>query len=192
MLVSDDPRLVERARFLSTQARDPAPWYEHTQIGYNYRMSNVLAGIGRGQLRVLDSRVAARRAVFERYRDGLKHIPAIQWMPEAAFGTSTRWLTVCVLDADLSTVSPADLISALSRSGIEARRVWKPMQQQPIFAGCRYYAHEPGFSFSDHAFARGVCLPSGSNMEAAEQDRIIHAIEHVFARADKRALVAAK
>lgn len=192
MLVSDDAALVERARFLSTQARDPSPWYEHTEVGYNYRMSNVLAGIGRGQLRVLDSRVAARRAVFERYRAGLEHIRAIEWMPEAPFGDSTRWLTVCILDPEVSDVGPAELIAALSRSGIEARRVWKPMHLQPMFAGCPYYPHEPGQSFSDYAFNCGVCLPSGSNMAASEQGRIIQALDHVFARAEKRALIAAK
>jgi dTDP-4-amino-4,6-dideoxygalactose transaminase len=188
MLVSKDGALIEKARFLSTQARDPAPWYEHTQVGYNYRMSNVLAGIGRGQLRVLPERVAARRAVFERYRAGLAGVDAIGWMPEAPFGKSTRWLSVCTIDPARSSIGPADLIGALARSGIEARRVWKPMHLQPMFAGNRYYAHEPGRSVSDDAFARGVCLPSGSNLMAEAQGRILRVIEQAFRRANKVAL----
>jgi dTDP-4-amino-4,6-dideoxygalactose transaminase len=187
MLVSADAALIEKARFLSTQARDAAPWYEHTQVGYNYRMSNVLAGIGRGQLRVLPERIAARRAVFERYRDGLAGIDAIGWMPEAPFGRSTRWLSVCTVDPQRSSIAPEALIGMLARSGIEARRVWKPMHLQPLFAGCRYYPHEPDRSFADEAFARGVCLPSGSNMSVPEQTRIVRAVEAAFARCARRA-----
>jgi len=189
MLVSDDAAMVEKARFLSTQARDPAPWYEHSEIGYNYRMSNVLAGIGRGQLRVLENRVAARRAVFERYRDALARFEEIQWMPEAPYGRATRWLSVCLLDSKPPGIAPADLIGALARAGIEARRVWKPMHRQPLFEGCAYYPLEDGRSFADAAFDRGVCLPSGSNMTPAEQDRIIQAIGQIFDRARWRAKV---
>jgi pyridoxal phosphate-dependent aminotransferase EpsN len=187
MLVSDDGALVEKARFLSTQARDPAPWYQHSEVGYNYRMSNVLAGIGRGQLRVLDSRIAARRAIFERYRDALARFEEIQWMPEAPFGRATRWLSVCLLGSTRTAIGPTELIGALSRSGIEARRVWKPMHRQPLFEGCPYYPVEEGRSFSDAAFEAGVCLPSGSNMTAAEQERIISAIEQILGRARRRA-----
>jgi pyridoxal phosphate-dependent aminotransferase EpsN len=187
MLASNDGALIEKARFLSTQARDPAPWYQHSTAGYNYRMSNVLAGIGRGQLRVLTQRVEARRAVFQRYREALAHIDAIGWMPEAGFGRSTRWLSVCTIDPARSALTPADLIGALARSGIEARHVWKPMHLQPLFAGCAYYSHDPERSFADEAFARGVCLPSGSNLGSAEQDRIIRAIAAVFARSSRRA-----
>lgn len=189
MLASNDQRLIEKARFLSTQARDPAPWYEHSQAGFNYRMSNVLAGIGRGQLRVLAQRVAARRAVFERYRSALSGIAGIGWMPEAPFGTSTRWLSVCNLDPKLSALTPDTLIASLARSGIEARRVWKPMHLQPLFAGCRYYSHDDGASFSDVAFARGICLPSGSNMLPQEQERIIHALDQILRRGDRRSLL---
>jgi dTDP-4-amino-4,6-dideoxygalactose transaminase len=191
MLVSNDRRLIDKARFLSTQARDPAPWYEHSEVGFNYRMSNVLAGIGRGQLRVLGERIAARRAVFERYRSALAGIAALGWMPEAAYGTGTRWLSVCTLDPARSSIGPEQLITALARTGIEARRVWKPMHLQPLFAGCRYYRHDDGESFSDQAFARGVCLPSGSNMKPEEQDRIIRALEQVLLRAGHRAVASA-
>lgn len=192
MLASNDAALISRARFLSTQARDAAAWYEHSQVGFNYRMSNVLAGIGRGQLRVLGERVAARRAVFERYRAGLSGIGALGWMPEAPYGSGTRWLSVCTLDPGHSPLLPTQLIASLARSGIEARHVWKPMHRQPLFAGRPYYTHDGGESFSDQAFARGVCLPSGSNMSPQEQDRIIRAIEHTLRRAERRAVANAR
>jgi dTDP-4-amino-4,6-dideoxygalactose transaminase len=190
MLLSDDARLVEQARFLSTQARDAAGWYQHSQVGYNYRMSNVLAGIGRGQLRVLGERVAARRAVFDRYREALADVEGIGWMPETAHGLCTRWLSVCVLDPQVSPVDPAELIGALARSGIEARRVWKPMHQQPLFAGCKLYRHSPGQCFADDAFAHGVCLPSGSNLGREAQERIVRTIKQIFARHSPRARAA--
>jgi dTDP-4-amino-4,6-dideoxygalactose transaminase len=173
MLVSDDAELVRRARRLSTQAREATPWYEHREIGYNYRMSNVLAGIGRGQLRVLDERVEARRQIFARYQAGLRDISAIRWMPEPSFGRATRWLSVCTLDPECTSITPAALTEQLARSGIEARHVWKPMHLQPLFAGCAYYPHEVNRSFADQAFATGVCLPSGSNMTEEQQRRII-------------------
>lgn len=180
MLVSDDGELVRKARFLSTQARDPAPHYEHTQVGYNYRMSNILAGIGRGQLKVLEDRVVARRSVFQRYRDGLAHIPAITLMPEPAYGRSTHWLSAFTI-APGSGMTSAALLAALSQQRIEARPIWKPMHAQPLFAGCPYYAHEDGVSVSDRVFATGLCLPSGSNMTVEQQGRIIHEIDRAFA-----------
>lgn len=186
MLVSDDAMLVERVRYLSTQARESAPWYQHTEVGYNYRMSNVLAGIGRGQLKVLEDRVAARRRIFDHYAERMRDIPALQWMPEAGFGRCTRWLSVCMLDRRHTDIAPADFIAALMRSGIEARHVWRPMHQQPLYAGYAYYPHALGKSFADEAFATGVCLPSGSNMPPEQQDRIIQAIESLFARTNHR------
>jgi dTDP-4-amino-4,6-dideoxygalactose transaminase len=173
MLVSDDAELVERVRFLSTQAREPADWYEHKVLGYNYRMSNILAGIGRGQLRVLEDRVTARREVFRRYAEGLADVAAIDWMPEAPFGRSNRWLTACALAAPHD---PQALIAALAEHRIEARRVWKPMHLQPLYAGAAYWPHEPGADISADLFARGVCLPSGSNMSAEQQARAIDVI----------------
>jgi pyridoxal phosphate-dependent aminotransferase EpsN len=130
----------------------------------------VLAGIGRGQLRVLDERVAARRAVFDRYVQGLAGIDAIQWMPEAKFGRSTRWLTACALKGPIG----ADVvIQKLAAERIEARRVWKPMHQQPLFASAEYFPHALGQDVAGELFARGVCLPSGSNMSIETQQRII-------------------
>jgi dTDP-4-amino-4,6-dideoxygalactose transaminase len=180
MLVSSDGEAIERAKFLATQARDPSPWYQHSAIGYNYRMSNVLAGIGRGQLKVLDDRVKKRRAVFERYAQGLRDVHAIGWMPEPEFGTSTRWLSVCTLNPAKTALTPAAFIDKLAHEGIEARHVWKPLHLQPLFAGCEYYAHEDGYSFSDQAFSTGVCLPSGSNLTLAQQQRIVDAIRRLF------------
>ena len=182
MLLSQDEALIRRARFLSTQAREATPWYEHKEVGFNYRMSNVLAGIGRGQLRVLNERVAARRRVFERYVEGLRDVPAVSWMPEPAFSRSTRWLSAAMLDPQQTDVTPTELIAQLARSGIEARHIWKPMHLQPLFKGCAYYEYEPQRSFSDRVFATGVCLPSGSNMTDAQLERIVRALRSILRR----------
>jgi pyridoxal phosphate-dependent aminotransferase EpsN len=141
-LLSNDPELVKKARYLATQARQPARHYEHTEVGYNYRMSNVLAGIGRGQLEVLEERVVARRAVCERYREAFKGLHGFNFMPEAGFGRSTRWLTVLTVNPELCGVGRDEIIDALEVENIEARPVWKPMHLQPLYQGCRYYAHE--------------------------------------------------
>lgn len=177
MLISDDEALISRARYLSTQARDPAPYYQHTELGYNYRMSNILAGIGRGQLRVLDERIASRRAVYGRYLEALSEVDEVGWMPEADFGRSTHWLTACTLRGG---VEPTDLIAKLAAERIEARRVWKPMHLQPLFAGAAYYRHAEGEDVAADLFARGVCLPSGSNLSEADLDRIIGALRRAL------------
>lgn len=180
MLVSDDRALIERARFFATQARDPAPWYQHTSAGFNYRMSNVLAGIGRGQLRVLEERVSQRRAVFERYRDSGIGGESFQWMPEASFGRSTRWLSCGVFGSE-GRVDAQRFIERLAEHRIEARRIWKPLHLQPLFEGCAYFPHDEDYSVSDHIFAYGICLPSGSNMTVREQDRVIDTAKKIFA-----------
>ncbi|MFZ6010081.1 MAG: aminotransferase class I/II-fold pyridoxal phosphate-dependent enzyme [Bacteroidota bacterium] len=180
MLVSNDSALIERARFLSTQARDPALHYQHSEMGYNYRMSNILAGIGRGQLKVLESRVEARRVVFQRYQEGLAHVSALRWMPEPSYGRCTHWLTACTIDSAKSRLMPTDIISALALEKIEARHVWKPMHLQPLFANCPYYTHDDMGSVSDRLFAQGLCLPSGSNMSVDQQNRIIAVIVSLF------------
>jgi dTDP-4-amino-4,6-dideoxygalactose transaminase len=174
MLVSDDSRLVERARFLSTQARDPSPHYQHSEIGFNYRMSNILAGVGRGQLKVLESRVEARRRVFAAYRSALADRKAIQWMPEPEWSFSTHWLTACTVDPACGTDRSA-LMQHLAGELIEARPLWKPMHLQPVFAQCRYFT-DGGASVSDRLFRDGLCLPSGSNMSDAQVDRIVDVI----------------
>ncbi|AMV12439.1 pyridoxal phosphate-dependent aminotransferase [Geobacillus thermoleovorans] len=183
MLVSDDVDALARARFLATQARDPALHYQHSQMGYNYRMSNIVAGIGRAQLEVLDERVKARRAVFDRYVQALGEIEGIRFMPELAGTMSNRWLTALTIDQQVLGVTPMEIINALAEENIEARPVWKPLHLQPLFAGVRYYPHEEGWSVSDDLFANGLCLPSGSSMTVEEQQRVID----VFLRAVKRA-----
>lgn len=171
MLVSADERYVKRARFLATQAREAELHYEHKVIGYNYRMSNILAGVGRGQIRVLADRIASRRRVFDRYRAGLSDKSALQWMPEPEWSFSNRWLSVATLDSS-ARIDARSLIRRLAAEGIEARPIWKPMHLQPVFAGTAYFPHDAS-SVSDDFFYRGICLPSGTNMTESQQDRVV-------------------
>lgn len=173
MLVTDDPNLAAKARFLATQARDPAPHYQHSEIGYNYRLSNVLAGIGRGQLLVLADRVAARRRNFEIYQQALGKLPGIEFMPEAAFGKATRWLTCLTIDPNLFGSDREQVRLALAEEQIEARPVWKPLHLQPSFADCEYI----GGDVAEDLFDRGLCLPSGSNLSDEEIQKVITAIK---------------
>jgi dTDP-4-amino-4,6-dideoxygalactose transaminase len=175
MLVSDDATLIERARFLATQARDPAPHYQHSTIGYNYRMSNILAAIGRGQLRVLSDRIEARRRNFEYYRRALGDVPGIAFMPEAPYGRATRWLTCLTVDPDVFGATREDIRLALEAANIEARPVWKPMHIQPVFAACRVR----GGIVAQNIFERGLCLPSGSSLTEHDLDHIIHIIRNM-------------
>jgi dTDP-4-amino-4,6-dideoxygalactose transaminase len=180
MLVSDNVELLQRARYLATQARDPAPYYQHSVVGFNYRMSNVLAGIGRGQLRVIDERVAARQAVFRRYVEQLRGVPGLTWMPDAPFGRSTHWLSTGLIDPAVCSLTSAALIKLLADHKIEARRIWKPLHRQPLFAECPYYTHAPGDSVSDRLFETGICLPSGSNLSQEQQDRAIEVLHEAM------------
>lgn len=179
MLVSDDEKLITRARFLATQAREPALHYEHQVIGYNYRMSNILAGVGRGQLRVLDQRVEARREVFQRYQDGLANQEALRWMPEPPWSRSNRWLSTCTVDPNQLGTTVSDLIRKLAAERIEARPVWKPMQLQPVFASCKYFLHQ-GESISQKLFETGICLPSGSNLTVDQQCQVIEVLDRLI------------
>lgn len=174
MLVTDSADFADRARFLATQARDPAPHYQHSIIGYNYRMSNILAGVGRGQLKVLAERVASRRRVFETYQTALADIDWLQWMPEPEWSYSTHWLAACVLSPD-APIAVDGLIHALSDEFIEARPMWKPMHLQPVFADAEYHRHSNN-SVSDALFDRGLCLPSGSNLTDGQINRVIEVI----------------
>ena len=171
MLVSEDPEIVAKARFLATQARDPAPHYQHSEIGYNYRLSNVLAGIGRGQLRVLSERVAARRRNFEIYQQALGKLPGLEFMPEAAFGSATRWLTCLTVDPVAFGKDREQVRLALGQQQIEARPVWKPLHLQPVFADCECIGGE----VAEKLFERGLCLPSGSNLSLDDLERVIGA-----------------
>ena len=162
MLLSGDAESIARARFLSTQARDKAPWYQHSTLGYNFRMSNVLAGIGRAQLKVLPERIKARRAVFGRYKDALSGTPGITFMPEPEWGVSNRWLTALTVNPEITGVTNMKIIEALASENIESRPVWKPMHLQPVFRGAPFYPRG-GRDVSGEMFANGLCLPSGSN-----------------------------
>jgi dTDP-4-amino-4,6-dideoxygalactose transaminase len=168
MLVSADKALVVRARKLATQARDAAPHYQHSEIGYNYRLSNVLAAIGRGQLRVLRERVEARRRNFTSYVDALSELSGIEFMPEASWGRHTRWMTCITIDSLQLGTDRESIRLALERENIEARPLWKPMHHQPVFEGCEYI----GTGISDDLFARGLCLPSGSSLTLDDVERI--------------------
>ncbi len=175
MLVSDDSDLVSKARFLATQARDSAPHYQHSEIGYNYRLSNVLAGIGRGQLRVLEQRVQARRRNFEVYQQALGKLPGIKFMPEAAFGRATRWLSCITINPAEFGTNREQVRSSLAEQQIEARPVWKPLHLQPVFTDCEFI----GGAVSEDLFKYGLCLPSGSNLTNADLERVIQAITRI-------------
>ncbi len=172
MLVSDDRELIERARFLSTQAKESEPFYEHKEVGYNYRMSNVLAGIGRGQLKVLDNRVEARRGIFSRYREGLRELDQINWMPEPEGDFSNRWLSVLSIDPHKTDLKPRDVMDNLAQANIEARHVWKPMHMQPLFRDCQFYRHDDD-CYSEYLFNTSICMPSASIMTAEQQETVI-------------------
>jgi dTDP-4-amino-4,6-dideoxygalactose transaminase len=168
-LISDDQSLIERTRFLATQARDEAPHYQHSHIGYNYRMSNILAGIGRGQMEVLDERVQQRRKINKWYRSFLSGIKGVQFQSEPDHDYySNFWLTAILVDPEILGVTREDIRLELLRCHIEARPLWKPMHLQPIFQGGPFF----GGGTSESLFNQGLCLPSGSNLSAREKSRI--------------------
>ncbi|WP_438444667.1 DegT/DnrJ/EryC1/StrS family aminotransferase [Gorillibacterium sp. sgz5001074] len=181
MLVSNDEEGLDKARFWATQARDQAVHYQHSEMGYNYRMSNVLAGIGRAQLKTLEDKVQARRRNYQIYYDELGKLPGVSFMPEASFGKSTRWLTVLMLDPSNTSISPSTVIEELAKDNIESRPVWKPLHLQPLFRDNSYYMHSDE-STSDILFNQGICLPSGSSLTMNEMDRIISTIYQLFSR----------
>ena len=168
-LVSPNPEIVEKARFLSTQSRDAAPHYEHSHIGYNYRMSNICAGIGRGQMEVLDDRIAARRAMFEWYKQEMEGMPGISFVNEPEGYFSNRWLTTVLIDPEKTGgMTRETLRLAMEKQNIECRPLWKPMHMQPIFKNYPYF----GNGVSEKLFENGLCLPSGSNLGDADRARI--------------------
>jgi pyridoxal phosphate-dependent aminotransferase EpsN len=185
MLVSDDRLLIEKARFLATQARDPAPHYEHSQIGFNYRMSNVLAGVGRGQLQVLPARIAARRHVREVYELALRGMPGIRFMPYATYGEPNYWLTCITIDPEAFGATREEVRLALEAVNIESRPTWKPLHLQPAFAGCRV----SGGSVAEAVFAQGLCLPSGSTMTDADLHRVCEVLAQVHNKGARRSPV---
>jgi dTDP-4-amino-4,6-dideoxygalactose transaminase len=180
-LISENAEMIEKARFLATQARDSAPHYQHSHIGYNYRMSNVLAGIGRGQLEVLKDRVEARRNNFETYKNYFSKYNNAGFtinFQEAPLGYySNRWLTCILVDPAFNNGLTREIIRlALEEENIESRPLWKPMHQQPIFADCKSYLN----GVSDKLFEDGLCLPSGSNLKEEEFERIFNCLDTIF------------
>jgi pyridoxal phosphate-dependent aminotransferase EpsN len=188
MLVSHDKTIIDKAHFLATQARDKAPYYQHSEIGFNYRMSNILAAIGRGQLTVLQERVAARRRNSEYYQNTLGDLPGIEFMPEAPYGRCTRWLTCLTLDRQTGGAgrgtkndgrprsSVLGLLKALEAENIEARPLWKPMHLQPVFKGCRVR----GGGVSERLFENGLCLPSGSALTEEDLSRVCAVVKRAW------------
>ncbi len=173
-LISDDAALIEKARFLATQARDPAPHYQHSEIGYNYRMSNVVAGVGRGQLEVLDLRVKQHREFNQWYRELLKDVPGVTFQSEpSADFFSNFWLTCIVIDPALAGTDREKLRLAFESANIESRPLWKPMHLQPVFAGCPAFVN----GTSEKLFENGLCLPSGSNIDEEGRERIAEVLK---------------
>ncbi len=178
-LASEDASLIARARHLATQAKEPTPHYQHETTGFSYGMSSVLAAIGLAQMPALEDRVQARRAIFAGYRQGLGGLPGLSFMPEPAWGRSSRWLTTVQIDPDAFGADRETVRRALADEGIESRPVWKPLHLQPVFRG----ATKGGNSGSVAAglFERGLCLPSGSALSAAQQARVVGTIRHCCA-----------
>ena len=180
MLVSDNKEKIDKIRFWSTQARDKARHYQHSELGYNYRMSNVLAGIGRGQLQVLDKRIAKKKEIYETYKQGFKDIKELTMEPICNYGEPNYWLPAVTVDKN-SKVKPLDIMVALENDNIESRPIWKPMHIQPFYEKYDFFNHnENGISVSEDLFNRGVCLPSDTKNTKEDMDRIIKVIKNLF------------
>lgn len=178
MMISNHQAHVEKARFWATQAREAARHYEHKELGYNNRMSNVLAGIGRGQLQVLETRIQQKKAIFKRYEEAFKEIEGLNMMPIREYGEPNYWLSCAILDAECQ-IKPLDIILALETENIESRPIWKPMHLQPIFKDYPYYMDD-NQSVSEDVFNRGICLPSDTKMTIEEQEYVIEIIKSLF------------
>lgn len=182
MLVSKNEKKIEKARFWATQSRDNARHYQHTELGYNYRMSNIVAGIGRGQLRVLDERIAQKKHIFERYFIGFKDIEDIEMMPICEYGEPNYWLS-CMTIKEGSKVSPLDIILALEEENIESRPIWKPMHMQPYYEKFDFFTDSnDGISVAEDIFNRGLCLPSDTKMTEEEIDKVINIVKEFFTK----------
>ena len=189
MLVSRNAAWIEKARFWAQQARDPGLAYEHSELGYNYRMSNVLAGIGLGQLEVLDERIEQRRRIAFQYRDAFADLPGIQLMPQAPYGVHTNWLSCFLIDENTFGCSRDGLIRALEEGDVESRPVWKPMHLQPLYTSCECYGGE----VAQDLFRRGICLPSASSLTSDDQQHVIDVVRRsARAEATTRVLEAAQ
>jgi len=178
MLVSEDEEKIAKVRFWATQSREKARHYEHEEIGYNYRMSNIVAGIGRGQLKVLDLRIKQKTNIYNRYKEGFKEISDIEMQPILADTKPNHWLSVITLKEN-SKVKPLDIMETLEKENIESRPVWKPMHMQPVFKENDFIKVKEN-AVSEDLFERGVCLPSDTKMTEEEQDRVIEIIKNLW------------
>ena len=181
MLLSDDEEAIKKARFWATQSRDPAPWYQHSEIGYNYRMSNIIAGIGRGQLPYVDEHRALKKKIYDTYNSAFADIDAITMNPYLPCSEPNFWLSCMTIDPAKSNVKPADVMKALADENIESRPIWKPMHLQPVFAGHDFITLcEDEKSVSDEIFEQGVCLPSDIKNTDEDMRRIISTVKGLF------------
>lgn len=174
MIVTDEKEAIERMKFLATQAKLPFPYYQHEEYGYNYRMSNILAALGRGQLEGLRAKIIRRKEIFQAYQDAFRGLP-LKMMPISPEGEPNYWLSVIVLDED-APKKPLDIVAGLEELNIESRPVWKPMHLQPLYAKALFYAHEQSACVSEDVFNRGVCLPSGSSLTPAQQQQVARSV----------------
>ncbi|MGL5821826.1 MAG: DegT/DnrJ/EryC1/StrS family aminotransferase [Sarcina sp.] len=185
MLVSNDIEAIKKARFWSTQSRENEKYYHHKELGYNYRMSNIVAGIGRGQMLVLEKRIAKKKAIYEKYKEKFSDIKDIKMVKINDFGNPNYWLSTMTIDKN-SNINPIDIIIALEKENIEARHIWKPMHLQPYFEKYDFFSHygdeenREEKSASEYIFERGLCLPSDTRMSEEEQSRVIKLIRKVF------------
>lgn len=179
MMVSNNEEYTKKALFWATQARENERHYEHKEIGFNYRMSNVVAGIGRGQIKVLNERIAKKKEIFETYKEAFKDVDDIDMMNVCDFGESNYWLSVATINED-SKVKPLDIITALEKENIESRPVWKPMHMQPVFKDCKFFSSLEEYSVSEDLFNRGICLPSDTKMNDEDMKNIIRIINDLW------------
>ncbi|MBQ3053278.1 MAG: aminotransferase class I/II-fold pyridoxal phosphate-dependent enzyme [Clostridia bacterium] len=179
MLVCENEDTANKVKFWITQARDNERYYQHTEIGYNYRMSNILAGIGRGQLKVLDTRIKQKTDIYNRYKKAFEEISAIKMIPVTDYSKPNFWLT-CITINKNANIAPLDIILALEKENIESRYIWKPLHLQPVFEKYDFFTECENGSYSEEIFKYGVCLPSDTNMTLQEQDRVIEIVKSLF------------
>lgn len=179
MLVCRNEDVVKKARFWATQARDKAPWYQHSEIGYNYRMSNICAGIGRGQLKVIKDRIDKKKMIYETYKKELSDIDDIEMMPICEFGNPNYWLTCLTINKD-SSIEPLEVINILAKENVESRPIWKPIHLQPIFADKPFFSVEGDISVAEDIFNRGICLPSDTKMTQKDIELVIEVVRKMF------------
>ena len=181
MLVSNNEEAIKKVRFWSTQARENKPYYEHKELGFNYRMSNIVAGIGRGQMEVLEQRIAKKKEIFTLYKEAFKEISQLKMAKEMDYGQSNYWLSIMIID-EKSEVKPKDIIELLENNNIEARHIWKPMHMQPYYKEYKFFNHndENKESVSEKVFKNGICLPSDTKMTIDDQWKVINLIKKLF------------